>query len=100
VKHETVDMQNLLVSLATCAGLAAETGVDRHGYARHDVGGGEGPAYRWIQVRLLLPDGMPRVTAQTEQRFLFDRLIESLSRDSELLDFFATKLMEKLGGAR
>lgn len=61
---------------------------------------GDGPAYKVHRMTIELPAAYLEKSLRERQAWLFDRLCEHLDEDGELLDFFATKLMERLGGKR
>jgi len=71
--------------------LVAESTVDEyapHGRRRH-------------VIRMDMPVDYGKLGVLAKQMMLFDWLLESLGdEDGELLDYFATKLMERLGGSR
>jgi hypothetical protein len=90
------ELRDALLEYAMAADHANKPQFTVSRYVLHDVAVG-GTAYKRHEIRVSLPVGQPRSKPQDRPIWLFERLIEALDASGdELLDHFATKLMERL----
>jgi hypothetical protein len=91
------DLRKLLVHYAMHAhhAIVSNKTQDLDAYHRVDAYIRD-PAQSRHEIAMSFPNAVPKLDVRSRQMLLFDWLCELLGEDQELLDYFATRLIERL----